>query len=82
MAKKKRATIYKTVIEVTVLSSTPLEHMELNEVAYAITEGDCSGSVDWKSTNGILIGNQAANAVRMQGSDPEFFQMDDDGYEL
>jgi hypothetical protein len=78
MAKK---LIYKTVIQVTVLSDTPLTHMSLSDVAYVIEDGDCSGQVEWKPSK-ILVGKAAAKAVQAQGSDPEFFQMDEDGNEL
>lgn len=79
MAKKM---IYKSVLTVEILSDTPLEDMDLAGVAYAITDGDCSGRVNWQSRNNVLVGKEAANAMIHQGSSPEFFQMDRNGNEL
>jgi hypothetical protein len=37
---------YRTVLKVEVLSEEPLDNVDdLSAVAYAITDGDCSGSV-------------------------------------
>ena len=41
---------YKTTLRVVVLSEEPFEWDNLSGVAYAITDGDCSGMVVWLST--------------------------------
>ena len=65
---------YRTRFTVTVLSEEPLRSLELEEVAHAIREGDCSGQV----TQGLsyeLNGKQMAAALMRQASDPGFFRL-------
>jgi hypothetical protein len=80
---KKQKSIYKTVIEVVVISEEPLNESEfsLSEIEYMITDGDYSGQITIKSQD-VLLGEDAVIAVKNQGSDPAFFQMDDKGFEL
>ena len=79
MAKRK---FYKTVLQVEVLSEdTPINCENLDQVGYAITEGDCSGVVRTVSTV-KMTGAQAAKALQEQGSDPEFFGLDSEGNEV
>jgi len=77
MTKRK---FYKTTITVTVLSENPYHADNLEEVAFSITEGDCSGEWDQKSIT--INGKTAAKELKKQGSDPEFFNLDDKGNEL
>ena len=43
-----------------------------------IVEGDCSGKVE--CTNAVTLnGKKTAKALIEQGSDPEFFQLDENG---
>lgn len=80
MAKRK---FYKTIFRVEVLSEDfPVEDVDsLHDIAYQIDEGDCSGKVEHvRSVR--LTGKRAAEALREQGSDPEFFQLDDNGNDL
>ena len=80
MAKKK---IYKSVLRVTILSEEPLpECVSLDTIQHEIDEGDWSGATDWESNDAELVGKEAAKAMLDQGSDPEFFQMDEDGNEI
>lgn len=80
MAKKK---IYRTVIQVEVLSEDPIEHsMSLSEIQRECDEGDYSGSWDTVISNEPISGKEAANKLIEQGSDPEFFQMDEEGNEI
>lgn len=80
MGKKK---IYRTVIQIEILSDEPFtEGQNLNDIEYEITEGHCSGNIETKVSNEILEGKPAADSVRAQGSDPEFFRMDIEGNEL
>ena len=80
MAKKK---IYRTVIQMTVLSEEPLpEGMSFEEIDANCSDGDFCGKTDFLKVNEVLEGREAAIAVEDTGSDPEFFQMDKDGNEL
>lgn len=69
-------------ITVTVLSEEPLpEHLDLDKVAHEIVHGDCSGEVKWYP-NEEIGGRAMAKALRKQGSDPEFFRINDKGEDL
>ena len=72
---------YKTVIQVEVLSQEPIGEPSLEQLAYNITDGDWSGASKIKSIK-ELTGKQAAKALIKQGSDPEFFQLDEKGNEI
>lgn len=72
---------YKTIIQVEVLSEEPFDYNDLSDVHYQITEGDCSGTFKTLSSD-ELDGKQAADALKAQDSDPEFFQIDEDGNDL
>jgi hypothetical protein len=69
---------YRNVIMMEVLSETPLAEMDLGALHEAITTGDCSGRVHWAAEE-ALDGATAARLLHAQGSDPEFFQIDQDG---
>jgi len=70
---------YKTVFTVEVLSEEPLrDDMDLSDVDYMITEGGWSGIVD-RSDTVELSGLEAARELQNQGSDPDFFCLDEDG---
>jgi hypothetical protein len=80
MSKKKK--LYKTVIKVEILSEEPYEDgKSLDDINYDITQGHCSGVVKAASST-TLVGKKAARETIKQGSDPEFFMMDDKGNEL
>ena len=72
---------HKTIIQVEVLSEEPFGYNELSDVHHQITNGDCSGTYTTLSTE-ELDGRQAADALKAQDSDPEFFQIDEDGNDL
>jgi hypothetical protein len=74
---------FRTVIGVEVLSeNAPIsDNCSLAEVAYLISEGDCSGAVSITSTD-ELSGPEAAEALVAQGSDPEFFGLSETGCSL
>ena len=74
-------TYYKYAIAVTILSENPLPcDISLEEIARNITEGSDSG--EWEITEvEQLDEKQAAAALIAQGSDPEFFGLNDDGTE-
>ena len=71
----------KTVIQVTVLSEGPFEYENLNDIYFAITDGDCSGEVKTVEAK-YISGRQAAKELMAQGSDPEFFQLTKSGRAL
>jgi hypothetical protein len=57
--------------------------MSLKDIAYETQEGHMSGQfLENQITNEVLVGGAAVKAVKNQGSDPEFFMMDDKGYEI
>jgi hypothetical protein len=75
-----KKTIYRTVIQLTVLSEKPLpEGMSLDEIEANCEDGDFCGKVDHIKTNEPLEGLRAAIAVEDTGSMPQFFQMDREG---
>jgi hypothetical protein len=81
MSKKKRK-FYLTEVIVRVLSEDrPAEFENLSDLEYLITDGECSGTIAVKSTK-KLTGKQAAKELQKQGSDPEFFRLDEDGNDL
>ena len=78
MAKK----FYKTILQIEILSENePMGEYPLHVINYEITEGSCSGRSKVISET-ELTGEQAAKALREQGSDPSLFQLDYDGTEL
>lgn len=76
MAKRK---FFKTVVTVEVLSEDfPVSSTDLGEIHEMITTGDCSGVVKITSAE-ELSPQHAARALVEQGSDPEFFDLHEDG---
>lgn len=81
MARSKRK-FFKTTFKVEVLSEeAPVEWDDLSDVAYAITEGECSGKITDERVE-RLNAHDAALALQKQGSDPEFFRLDAHGNEV
>lgn len=79
MPKKRK--FYKAVIQFEILSEKPIPDMSLEDIAYETREGHMSGYfLDTKRTT--LTGKQMAVALSSQGSDPEFFQLDEKGNDL
>lgn len=77
-----KKTIYKSVLTIEVLSDIPLpENVSLTDIVYEITDGDMSGLVNWKKRNIPIKGKKAIKEVVLQGSDPGFFNMDENGNE-
>jgi len=70
---------FKTTYTVVVLTEDiPLEYNNLGDIYQAISEGDASGEItDEKSVK--LTGPECAKALKAQGSDPEFFGLDEHG---
>ncbi len=74
-------TIYRTVIQFEVLSPDPIpECMTMGQIEEECDTGSYSGRfLDNVETNTPLSGEAAASATRLQGSSPDFFQMDENG---
>jgi hypothetical protein len=76
--------VYKHTIQVEVLTGSPenFDGMSLRAIGEEIINGDWSGT--WTVTEGNvqLTGKAAVDAIREQGSDPEFFGMDEEGNEI
>jgi hypothetical protein len=71
---------YKTKISFHVLSQEPIpDEMNLGSVWRQCIEGDYSGDLDYRKTVKELTGKQAAQELLKQGSDPEFFGIDEEG---
>ena len=76
-----KATIYKTLLQVEVLHSDERNFDELSfaDILYEIDEGGDSGKFTIKSTNIPLSGKKAVKAILNQGSETEFFGIDNNG---
>lgn len=79
MAKK---TLYRSVIQLEILSEEPIESMSLEEIAEECVNGSFSGVHEFKVQNQVVKGIKAARLTIAQGSNTEFFGMDDKGNEL
>ncbi len=80
MAKK---TIYKTVIRLEILSEEPIpENMSIDDIQEECNTGSFSGIHDITVANKPIKGIAAVKEMRKQGSDPDFFQMDENGNEI
>lgn len=72
---------FKTTITIEILSEKKYNSTDLEKIAYDITDGDCSGVVnvtEYKELTPV----EAAKALLAQGSDPEFFGLDEEGISL
>jgi hypothetical protein len=73
---------FKTTFKVEVLSEGgPASSMTLEEVLYEITHGEFSGDFEVVSVK-ELTARQAARELINQGSDPAFFNLDENGNDL
>lgn len=72
---------FRTVVEVEILSEDAPWDGELDALAYDVRDGNCSGSM--KTTSSAEVpSQQMAKLLLAQGSDPEFFQLDENGNPL
>jgi len=75
--------IYRTIVQIVILSDEKYDtNKSLSDINYDITDGDCSGQTTIKVENKVLLGRSAAKQIEIQGSDPEFFGIDENGYEV
>jgi len=76
---------YRTVYQVEILSEEKFDNdggMSLTDIDEAITNGDCSGRVTTIVSDEVKTGKEMVKLLKAQGSDPEFFQLDEDGNDL
>jgi hypothetical protein len=74
-------TFHRTIIQVEVLSESPLGPVDLDTLHHIITEGDCSGKLTTVREE-KLDGKQAADALLDQASAPSFFNLTKDGHDI
>jgi hypothetical protein len=79
MGKKRK--FYRTTYKVVILSEGEYGKASLYRIHYDITEGSCSGEVKRVSSK-ALTPRKMAKALMEQGSDPEFFMLDENGNEI
>jgi len=74
---------YRTVVSIEILSEDEPygDGRTLEDIGYAITEGHCSGKITTASEAEVTAPEMAKLLVA-QGSDPEFFQLDENGNEV
>jgi len=73
---------YRRVITIEVLSEEEVdETISLSQLEYAITDGDCSGNIKWGESQ-IVDGKKMAKLLIKQGSDPEFFMLNNKGEDI
>jgi archaellum component FlaG (FlaF/FlaG flagellin family) len=72
---------YKTVITIEVLSEEVYAFDSLEQTAYDIQDGGCSGKIEVVKSE-ELNGENVVKALNNQGSASEFFMLDEDGNDL
>jgi hypothetical protein len=79
---KNKKKYYKTVIHVEVLSEEPIGDVDMQTILYQTSEGGWSGKNTTMVQDQELNGFEMARALEEQGSDPEFFGLDQNGEEI
>jgi hypothetical protein len=69
---------FKTTITIEIISDRKYNSVDLEQINYDITEGDCSGVVNVQNYQ-ELTPEETAKALIAQGSDPEFLGLNTDG---
>lgn len=72
---------FRTIVQIEIISDEPIGDPSLEEINYQIMEGDWSGQYSVISQE-EMSSQQAAIAIAAQGSQPEFFGIDDSGNEI
>jgi len=80
MSKKRK--FYRTVIELEVLSEEPLNDATMGDIDYGINEGGYSGRYVTKIQDQEVDGKTMAELLLEQGSDTEFFNLDENGKDI
>lgn len=70
--------MYRTKIELVVLSENPIDGLDVPSVVEACDTGDCVLASDEASSE-TLTGKEMAAALYAAGSEPGFFMLDDEG---
>ena len=76
---------YRTVFQVEVLSEEKFDEdgsLNLTDIEDEITHGHCSGRVTKIIDNEVKTGIEMATLLKEQGSDTEFFNLDENGVDL
>lgn len=75
--------IYKTIVQVEILSEEPIDsQLSLSQIAEEGDTGSFSIMIKDVRVNQEIKGIRAAREMRKQGSDPEFFDMDEKGNDI
>ncbi len=70
---------YKTTVSIDVLTEEPIpDHYTLEDIGYEIEQGDWVG-YNIQSKQVELTPKEIVEALKEAGSDPDFFQLDDEG---
>jgi hypothetical protein len=72
---------YRTTLTVVVLSEEPMEFDDLTDIAHMERNGDYSVAIP-DTRQEVLDGPAAAEALQAQDSDPGFFQLTPQGYDV
>ncbi len=71
-------TFHRKVFQIEVLSDSPLNDMSLEQINYAMSMGDCIGR-EVEVSDEEITSKQCAKLCYELGSEPEFFQLSDEG---
>lgn len=76
--------LYRTVIKLEILSEEPIpEGWSISDIIDEATDGAYSMSSEFLTSNkNRIIGKTAVMHTKRQGTDPEFFGMDENGNEI
>jgi len=77
MAKK---TLYKTTYTIEVLTEENVNY-DLSDLSDVITDGEASGH-EFRTKTVKVVGKDAVKECKKHGTDPEFFQMDEEGNDI
>lgn len=79
----KEKVLYRTVIEIEVLSEEPIdENWSIEDIEEECNSGSFSGVHDWKVKNQEVRGLEAVKLTQAQGSSIDFFGMDENGNDI
>jgi hypothetical protein len=78
---KSERKFYRAIVQYEILSEEPIGAMSLSDIEYETTDGHMSGHF-LETKHEELDSVQMAAALQNQGSDPEFFQLDESGQDL
>lgn len=70
---------YKTTFEVVVLSEEPITDIDLEDIPYLVNEGNGVLHTFVATDEKKLYGKEMAEQLYDAGSEPEFFNLDDNG---